>query len=112
VRYFGTFTVTSIAAIVGREIGDILIRKLLHHDRHHVVLALALAEGVELTHQILLGIARNVRRLGHFREAVEAVTGLALQRLLPACGVTLPAAEADSVATSRTEIAPMVPRRR
>ena len=35
-------------------------------------------------YEILLGVAGDVRRLGHLREPIQPMTGLALQRLLPA----------------------------
>ena len=50
---------------------------------HHVVLARGAAEVLQGLDQIGFVLAGQIRRLGQLGHAVEAMAGLALQRLLP-----------------------------
>jgi Uma2 family endonuclease len=80
------------ARIPFRDIADVLILEALGDDRHLLLLALAASKRLQLLLDIVLTVTCEVRRVGIFGNAVDAMTdGADLLRLLSAGIVGRPA---------------------
>ena len=62
--------------VIGREILDVLVGQGRQNHRHRVVLSQTGFVRLHLSDEVGLDLAGDVRRVGRFGQAVEAVTGL------------------------------------